>query len=696
MTETKGAEASCMKKKRGSKSSDDVHDEGLHRNDTSPKSDDPSLEQSRLDPPSVSSPDRKNNTSPKSDDPSLKQSTPSVPAPSPDRKKNAKGANLSPPSPRKETKSKPSGANHNLPVVEFKTTLGSFEAEFFADKMPYTCASMLDLVRTGFYDGQHFHYAFEGYLIQFGCPHSKDPRSERVGSGAAPANSTFLGFDGKTYQRSPDGCIRGEQKAEGLSNKPMYISMSNAYTPDSGGSQFFINTAHNAHLDANYHVVFAKVSKGEEVVRKIESTQTDKKCAPLVPVKMISATVKRGFSGMANDAKADAKRWNLKRVFDCYSDSRGRMNESAFVKAVGHDASGYFASLGPDGNGCIAFEKFAPFSLGFWAGFVSWQRQPESMDTLYFAREDMRQKYHTRNHTQSHASCLTVVILSIEYALTCFRISTEDTPLGIVERLMLAYGVSAALVCSMAQMVEWNEKEKRKYRNKRLGDHKKMGEKKHSPQKTVKKDLVVDGKAQCTREEKGPLHSSQLQQSLPKGGASEKDSSAPQSQKPPMPSATTPEQPSGDTKDSAIASHGLKDPADLTTPFVLVNHPDTWKCSSCFAHNDNATNECSECHLPRVHVQEAIEHQQCKDNGVGDYTGAYEDEDEDEDEDELMIQIEKEHEAQEAKNAIEEQAEGEDGSLLCDECYRAQQHQELREQGLVVLPNLYCYPTVTM
>jgi peptidylprolyl isomerase len=40
--------------------------------------------------------------------------------------------------------------------------------------------------------------------------------------------------------------------------------------PDSNGSQFFITTAACAHLDGK-HVVFGRVTSGEEVVKRIEA-----------------------------------------------------------------------------------------------------------------------------------------------------------------------------------------------------------------------------------------------------------------------------------------------------------------------------------------------------------------------------------------------------------------------------------------
>jgi len=167
------------------------------------------------------------------------------------------------------------------PTALFETSLGAFEAELFVDTMPITAGNFITLAKSGFYDGLHFHRVIRGFMCQFGCPHSRDPESPRAGTGGPP-----------------HGTIQDEHPANAKhSNEPGTLSMANTGRPNSGGSQFFINTVHNAYLDwftpgASKHPVFGKVTKGMDVVKKIETAPTGPGDRPRPPVQMVRILVR--------------------------------------------------------------------------------------------------------------------------------------------------------------------------------------------------------------------------------------------------------------------------------------------------------------------------------------------------------------------------------------------------------------------
>jgi cyclophilin family peptidyl-prolyl cis-trans isomerase len=165
------------------------------------------------------------------------------------------------------------------PTATFETSMGTFEAEIFVDQMPITANNFVRLAREGFYDGLHFHRVIEGFMAQFGCPHSKDPSSRRAGTGD-----------------SPYGAIADEfPPAHKISNQPGTLSMANA-GPNTGSSQFFVNVADNSYLDwfspgGSKHPVFGKITKGMDVVTAITRAPTDAGDRPRTPIQMIRVSV---------------------------------------------------------------------------------------------------------------------------------------------------------------------------------------------------------------------------------------------------------------------------------------------------------------------------------------------------------------------------------------------------------------------
>ena len=166
------------------------------------------------------------------------------------------------------------------PTAVLSTSLGDITIELFTDKMPITAGNFIKLAKSGFYDGLHFHRVIDKFMIQFGCPHSKDPNSPRAGTGGPP-----------------HGTIKDEFPPQHkLSNEPGTLSMANTGAPNSGGSQFFVNTVHNGFLDwfdtktTSKHPVFGKVTEGMDVVKKIEALGS-REGRPKKAIKMNKVTV---------------------------------------------------------------------------------------------------------------------------------------------------------------------------------------------------------------------------------------------------------------------------------------------------------------------------------------------------------------------------------------------------------------------
>jgi peptidylprolyl isomerase len=171
--------------------------------------------------------------------------------------------------------------NNNNPVAVFTTNKGVIEIELFDDTMPITAGNFAKLASEGFYDGTKFHRVIEGFMIQGGDPISKTTEVMRYGTGDA----------GYTI---PDEHIKGEY----LTNVRGTIAMANS-GPNSGSSQFFINTVDNLGLDfdkepvASKHPVFGRVVKGMEVVDAIGKADTNPRDLPLEDIIIEKVEIRR-------------------------------------------------------------------------------------------------------------------------------------------------------------------------------------------------------------------------------------------------------------------------------------------------------------------------------------------------------------------------------------------------------------------
>jgi cyclophilin family peptidyl-prolyl cis-trans isomerase len=152
-----------------------------------------------------------------------------------------------------------------------KTNYGDITLELFAIEAPGTVENFVKLAGEGFYDGVKFHRTIPGFMIQGGDPLTRDDSAkERWGTG------------GPGYTFADEIYVSNR-------NDTGTIAMANAGL-DTNGSQFFINVADNNFLDQK-HTVFGRVTNGMDVVRAIESVETEGPDRPVEPVVIESVTV---------------------------------------------------------------------------------------------------------------------------------------------------------------------------------------------------------------------------------------------------------------------------------------------------------------------------------------------------------------------------------------------------------------------
>lgn len=131
------------------------------------------------------------------------------------------------------------------------TNKGEMEVEFFENDAPNTVANFVKLSKDGFYNALKWHRVISDFVIQGGCPNTRE------GAKGAP------GTGGPGYQ------IDCELTGENQFHDRGVLSMAHAGR-NTGGSQFFIchSRRQTAHLDGN-HTVFGKVVVGLDVLDSI-------------------------------------------------------------------------------------------------------------------------------------------------------------------------------------------------------------------------------------------------------------------------------------------------------------------------------------------------------------------------------------------------------------------------------------------
>lgn len=132
--------------------------------------------------------------------------------------------------------------------VKLTTSKGDINVELFPKEAPGTVANFVKLSKEGFYDGLAFHRVIPSFVIQGGCPNTRE------GAGGAPGTG------------GPGWRIKCETAGNPHKHELGAMSMAHA-GKDTGGSQFFIvngDASNVRHLDG-VHTVFGKCVSAEDI-----------------------------------------------------------------------------------------------------------------------------------------------------------------------------------------------------------------------------------------------------------------------------------------------------------------------------------------------------------------------------------------------------------------------------------------------
>lgn len=155
------------------------------------------------------------------------------------------------------------------PIVVMETTQGVIELTLKPSIAPRACENFLGLIEKKYYDGIIFHRVIKDFMIQGGDP-------------------TGTGRGGESFFGKP---FEDEFSSSAKFDKPGLLAMANA-GPHTNGSQFFITTIETPWLNQR-HTIFGEVTKGYDVIEKIESCQTDRMDKPKTVQKIIKMYLKK-------------------------------------------------------------------------------------------------------------------------------------------------------------------------------------------------------------------------------------------------------------------------------------------------------------------------------------------------------------------------------------------------------------------
>lgn len=150
-----------------------------------------------------------------------------------------------------------------------ETTQGIIELKLMSKVAPKACENFMKLAEKKYYDGIIFHRVIKEFMIQGGDPTGTGTGGESIW--------------GKPFQ---DECISSV-----TFDKPGILAMANS-GPNTNGSQFFITTVETPWLNQN-HTIFGEVTKGMDVVSKIENIETTLQDKPVTPQKIIKLYEKK-------------------------------------------------------------------------------------------------------------------------------------------------------------------------------------------------------------------------------------------------------------------------------------------------------------------------------------------------------------------------------------------------------------------
>ena len=147
-------------------------------------------------------------------------------------------------------------------IAVFHTSKGDIRVQLAGKDAPIHVGNFVELARKGFYDNLKFHRYVPGFVIQGGCPNTRDFTGEEVAQMVALGRGSF-GTGNPGYSIKEEFTTNPHNEHHDAA-----LAMARSSNPNSAGSQFYFCLGAQPMLDSGY-TVFGQTIEGKDVIAQL-------------------------------------------------------------------------------------------------------------------------------------------------------------------------------------------------------------------------------------------------------------------------------------------------------------------------------------------------------------------------------------------------------------------------------------------
>ncbi|MBQ9068973.1 MAG: peptidylprolyl isomerase [Eggerthellaceae bacterium] len=147
-------------------------------------------------------------------------------------------------------------------IAVVNTSKGTIRVQLAGADAPIHVGNFVELAQKGFYNNLKFHRYEPGFVIQGGCPNTRELDSDQVRA-AAGNPYAGLGTGGPGYHIKEEFTTNPHN-----SHEDGALAMARSQDPNSAGSQFYFCLGAQHFLDPNY-TVFGQAIEGKDVIAQL-------------------------------------------------------------------------------------------------------------------------------------------------------------------------------------------------------------------------------------------------------------------------------------------------------------------------------------------------------------------------------------------------------------------------------------------